>query len=169
MLIHRDYWRICRRSGFLAVVRFGSSPTPPPHTRQEAHRRHTGRLRKRNNLQMGKGEERLGGGGEGGHTTARKPDPLLIIQYSLHRSIHFQRLLCCSERYFLRFLFDGRTDSVSIQKIAAGYLGWRNAPKHGHIPIKTPNPKCRLYWCLSEFIDWRYSQSCWYFSTPLVN
>jgi len=25
--------------------------------------------------------------------------------------------------------------------------------------IKTPNPKCRLYWCLIEFIDWRYSQS----------
>ncbi len=23
-----------------------------------------------------------------------------------------------------------------------------------------PNPKCRLYWCLIEFIDWRYSQSC---------
>ncbi len=33
------------------------------------------------------------------------------------------------------------------------------------ITRKTPNPKCRLYWCLTEFIDWRYSQSqsCWYF------
>ncbi len=31
------------------------------------------------------------------------------------------------------------------------------------ITIKTPNPKCRFYWCLIEFIDWRYSQSCWYF------
>ncbi len=29
--------------------------------------------------------------------------------------------------------------------------------------IKTQNPKCRLYWCLIEFIDWRYSQTCWYF------
>ncbi len=29
--------------------------------------------------------------------------------------------------------------------------------------IKISNPKCRLYWCLIEFIDWRYSQSCWYF------
>jgi hypothetical protein len=28
------------------------------------------------------------------------------------------------------------------------------------IAIKTPTPKCRLYWCLIEFIDWRYSQSC---------
>jgi hypothetical protein len=26
--------------------------------------------------------------------------------------------------------------------------------------MKTENPKCRLYWCLIEFIDWRYSQSC---------
>ncbi len=32
-----------------------------------------------------------------------------------------------------------------------------------HGTIKTQNPKCRLYWCLVEFIDWRYSQSCWYF------
>ncbi len=31
------------------------------------------------------------------------------------------------------------------------------------IAIKTPNPKCRLYWCLIDFIDWRQSQSCWYF------
>ncbi len=33
--------------------------------------------------------------------------------------------------------------------------------------IKTQNPKCRLYWCLIEFIDWRYSQSSWYFR-PLL-
>jgi hypothetical protein len=31
------------------------------------------------------------------------------------------------------------------------------------ITTKTPNPKVHLYWCLLEFIDWRYSQSCWYF------
>jgi hypothetical protein len=31
------------------------------------------------------------------------------------------------------------------------------------ISIKTPNPECRLYWCLMKLIDWRYSQSCWYF------
>jgi hypothetical protein len=35
------------------------------------------------------------------------------------------------------------------------------------ITIKTPDPKCRLYCCLIEFIDWRYSQSCWYFR-PLL-
>jgi hypothetical protein len=33
--------------------------------------------------------------------------------------------------------------------------------------IKTQNPKCRLYWRLIEYIDWRYNQSCWYFP-PLV-
>jgi hypothetical protein len=32
--------------------------------------------------------------------------------------------------------------------------------KEGH---GRPNPKCRLYWCLIEFIDWIYSQLCWYF------
>jgi hypothetical protein len=32
--------------------------------------------------------------------------------------------------------------------------------------INTPYPKCRLYWCSIEFIDWRqwrYSKSCWCF------
>ncbi len=33
--------------------------------------------------------------------------------------------------------------------------------------VKTPNPKCCLYWCLIEFIDWRYSQSYWYFRPAL--
>ncbi len=41
-------------------------------------------------------------------------------------------------------------------------------PDHGSlIFVKTPNPKCRLCWCLIEFTDWRYSQSCWYFR-PLL-
>jgi hypothetical protein len=35
------------------------------------------------------------------------------------------------------------------------------------IPIKTQNPKCRLYWSSIEFIDWSYRQSCWYFR-PLL-
>ncbi len=33
--------------------------------------------------------------------------------------------------------------------------------------IRTPNPKCRLYWRLIEFMDWRYSHSCWYFRSLL--
>ncbi len=32
---------------------------------------------------------------------------------------------------------------------------------------KDTKPKCRLFWCLIEFIDWRCSQSCWYFRTLL--
>ncbi len=32
---------------------------------------------------------------------------------------------------------------------------------------KTSNPKCRLYWCLIEFLYWRYSQSCCYFRPAL--
>ncbi len=35
------------------------------------------------------------------------------------------------------------------------------------ITIKTPNPKCRLYWFLIEFIHWRFNQSCWYFRPAL--
>ncbi len=33
---------------------------------------------------------------------------------------------------------------------------------------KSPNPKCRLYWCLIEFIDRRYSQSCWYIQSVML-
>ncbi len=35
--------------------------------------------------------------------------------------------------------------------------------------IKTQNPKSRLCWCSIEFIDWRYSQSCWYFRPSFMN
>ncbi len=30
------------------------------------------------------------------------------------------------------------------------------------VTIKTPNPKCRLYWCKINFIVRRYNPSCWY-------
>ncbi len=55
----REDWMIYRGPGFLAAVWFGSSPTPylPPSTVSKLDRRHTGRLRKRDNL--------LGGGGGG--------------------------------------------------------------------------------------------------------
>jgi hypothetical protein len=35
--------------------------------------------------------------------------------------------------------------------------------KLGLINYKDTKTKCRLYWRLVEFIEWRYSQSCWYF------
>ncbi len=53
-------------------------------------------------------------------------------------------------------------------------LGQSIVPAHGHRhagpsmdQITTPNPKCRLYWCLMKIRDWRYSQSGWYFR-PLL-
>jgi hypothetical protein len=36
----------------------------------------------------------------------------------------------------------------------------------GQIAIETPT---LIYWCLIEFIDWRYSQSCWNFRPALSN
>jgi hypothetical protein len=35
------------------------------------------------------------------------------------------------------------------------------------VTIKTQSPKCRLFWCIIEFIDW--IQSCWYFRPSYVN
>jgi hypothetical protein len=43
----------------------------------------------------------------------------------------------------------------------------RNIMSIDQITIKTPNTKCRLYWCLIGFINWRDSQSWWYFR-PLL-
>ncbi len=56
----REYWMIVRESGFLAVVWFGSYPTPPSPV-SKLDRRHTGRRRKRDNLLSERGRE--GGGG----------------------------------------------------------------------------------------------------------
>jgi hypothetical protein len=56
--------------------------------------------------------------------------------------------------------------TVSSDVITAGYHIFLYTCIMDQISIKTPNPKCRLHWCLVEFIDWRwysYSQSCWYF------
>jgi hypothetical protein len=40
---------------------------------------------------------------------------------------------------------------------------------HGLINYKDTKTKCRLYWCSVEFIDLRYSQSCWNFRPSFVN
>ncbi len=34
----------------------------------------------------------------------------------------------------------------------------RKGKNMDQISKKTPSPKCRLYWCLTELIDWRDSQ-----------
>jgi hypothetical protein len=59
----REYWVIYRGPGFLAVVWFGSLPTPfPLLSVYKLVRRRTGRLRKRDKLLTGEG--RKGGGPE---------------------------------------------------------------------------------------------------------
>ncbi len=59
-ILSRKNWMIYQGPGFLAVAGFGSSPILPPHP-SKIDRRHTGRLRKRDNLLTGEG----GGGGGG--------------------------------------------------------------------------------------------------------
>ncbi len=66
----REYSMIYRGSGFLAF----SLP-------RKLDRRHTGRLRKER--QLADGRSGKGVGEEPKHTTARKPGPLLIIQYPM--------------------------------------------------------------------------------------
>ncbi len=39
--------------------------------------------------------------------------------------------------------------------------------KYRHLKYWTVKGLCGR--CLSEFVDWRYSQSCWYFRTSFVN
>jgi hypothetical protein len=56
ILCTREYWMIYRGPGFLAVLWFGSSPTPfPPSPASKLDRRHIGRLRKRDKLRRGEG------------------------------------------------------------------------------------------------------------------
>jgi hypothetical protein len=74
--VGREYWMVYRGSGFLSVVwDFALRPPPSsPFPVSKLGRRHTGRLRKRDNLLTGEGEN---------YTTLSKPGPLKIIQYSL--------------------------------------------------------------------------------------
>ncbi len=88
IVFYREYWMVCIGPGFLAVVWFGSSPTLPPVGK--LNRRHTERLRKRNNLLKEKRGYRMGD--EPNLTTARKPDPLQIINI-LSGLLHFFILL----------------------------------------------------------------------------
>ncbi len=76
--------------------------------------------------------------------------------------------ICCNVEqifYFTSCVFFSCEIIVSSSCSSVLY----SAPTMDQISTKTPNPKCRLYWSLIEFIDWRYGQSCWYFRPPLVN
>ncbi len=78
---------IYRRPGFLAVV-YDLAPLPPlspipTYARPATHRK----TEKEKHLLTG--ERKVGGGEETKYTTARKPGPLKIIQYSLDSSDYF--------------------------------------------------------------------------------
>ncbi len=53
--------------------------------------------------------------------------------------------------------------------LCAGTPAKQLSHAHGLINYKDTKTKCRLYWCLVKLIDWRYSQSCWYFRPSFVN
>ncbi len=79
--VPREYWIIYRWPGFLAIVWFGSSPTPLSSQQVVS-------LSQSSCVSPVEIKCRRGGGGGAGeepnHTTAKKPGPLYIIQYSLH-------------------------------------------------------------------------------------
>ncbi len=76
----REYLMYYRRQAFLAILWFGSSSHPPHPPFSKIDRRHTGRLKKRDNFLTGEGE-----GVEGGAKSydGKKPGPLLYIKYCL--------------------------------------------------------------------------------------
>ncbi len=74
-VMNRVYWMIYRGPGFLAVVWFGSSPTPPPipHPHEQVVSLSPSSCVLPVELTLGRGG---GAGREPNHTTARKPGPL---------------------------------------------------------------------------------------------
>ncbi len=108
----------------------------------------------------------------------------LFIAYSIHRTHHTvlwrrKKMSCIRKNAFFYICFfkycilaTPHWECNILQRLVPCLLLslWLSdespeSPKliHGPNNIKTPNPKCRLYWCSIEFIDWRYRQSCWYF------
>jgi hypothetical protein len=73
---------------------------------------------------------------------------LLLVRQKLGRKIN-------KGYFFCSLLVKNMTASPSFLH--------NHHPLMEQITIKTLNPKCLLYWCLVEFIDWKYNQSCWYF------
>jgi hypothetical protein len=116
-------------------------------------------------------------------TVPLKRAPIFSVPIPLTRSHQNHAAVTCNGNHHDWFakniLASGR---ASATKQPAFRLPGAVPPKHsrvlgclgagtvwgGHmdqISIKTPNPKHRLHWC--EFVDWTYTQSCWYFR-PLL-
>jgi hypothetical protein len=66
----------------------------------------------------------------------------------------------------------GETVICLIYVVLAQLLYTTTMQEHkdnGLIKYKDTKTKCRLYWCLIEFLDCRYSQPCWYFLLSFMN
>ncbi len=115
--------------GFPAVVWYGSSPISTPSPACKLDRRIAGRLRKRDNLLIGKG-----GGEEPNHSTARKHGPLEIIQYSLAQTLGY----CANCGAMIRLRLIGNREARR-----AGSRGQGTVPKNLQLN-KEANSKSRL-------------------------
>jgi hypothetical protein len=73
-------------------------------------------------------------------------NPNDLISVLTHDSYGFLAFTACS----------GQLTSLEMEAYGTGQI----VVPMDQITIKTPTSKCRLYWCLIDFIDWRYSQSC---------
>jgi hypothetical protein len=51
------------------------------------------------------------------------------------------------------FVWKGEENHPNYYIISVADRSWGDKTKRPNIYIKTPNPKCSLYWCLIEFID----------------
>ncbi len=66
-----------------------------------------------------------------------------------------------------QFIYTGqKKDTVFILLIFTYFLRKWESNKLNYSDTKC---KCRRYWCFIEFIDWRNSQSCWYFRPSFVD
>jgi hypothetical protein len=96
---------IYRRPGFL-VYDLAPSPPLPPSPVSNLERRHTRRLRKRDNLLTEEGRE----GEEPNHTIARLSGPLYIIQYVLCA-------VCCANFAHAHVQYVQRTGICYVYKL----------------------------------------------------
>jgi hypothetical protein len=100
------------------------------------------------------------------HTFRAKRAQSPFLWWSNHASLYFMFLY-----YFLGFLRPLKEMSLGQCVLACNVpslddlssKSCRNRDLHS----RDQKTKCRLYWWLIEFIDWRYRQSCWNFR-PLL-
>jgi hypothetical protein len=88
---------------------------------------------------------------------------LLLEAFGNSRTVMNATATRFTEIFSVDFDHSGLIVSASIQVRNTFKLASISPPTVLPLPIdqttiKTPNPKCRLYWCLIEFIDWSYIQ-----------